>query len=154
MEEQTDEVMKRHMDRNTTYVQIALETLKENLTKSEDPRVITFGSQWSYRSGNDCPEMIPYAMAKNALMKYTQKFALANPKIRANHYCVPSSETFSFRRIQQTLKQIDNKKMVVSHGNLANPEIVADNLIDHALKFNDSGKTLLVKPSGLIELLK
>ncbi len=127
--------------------------LKGNLSKGSDPFVITFGSQWSYKFPKECPELIPYSNAKNALMKYTHEFALANPTIRANHYCMPTTDTVTYREIERTLREMNDKKLVVSHGKPADPEKVVNALVAHALNFKETGKTLLVRPDGLVELL-
>lgn len=154
IEEQTPEVAQRHLDGNLTYVQSALETLKESLARSENPLVVTFGSQWSYRHPKDCPELTPYANAKRALRNYTLEFARTNPEITANHYCIPSSNTFAFRRIDETLRNLQGKELLTSHGKLADPESIAHILVEHALTFRESGKTLIFNSNGLVELLK
>ena len=51
------------MAKNLTYVNIAFNELAEFMKKSEDPRVITFGSRWSYQTG--CEELQPYIVAKH-----------------------------------------------------------------------------------------
>jgi len=154
VEDQTEEVIKKNLDRNFTYVRTALEMLKGNLSRGRNPFVITFGSLWSYKFPKDCPELIPYHWAKKALMEYTQDFALTNPTIRANHYCVPTTDTATYREIERTLWEMINKPFVTSHGKPANPETVVNALVDHALDFKETGKTLLIRPDGLVGLLK
>ncbi len=153
-EEQTPDVFKRHLDRNFTYVKTTADCLKNSLSKSKNPIFVTFGSQWSYRPITDCPELAPYGAAKHALREYTRDFALANPLIKSNHYCLPSTDTSAYRRIEETFKKTLNKETIKSYGNLADPQLIARSLVNHALSFNDSGKTLLIKPNGLVELLK
>ena len=153
-EEQTPDVLKRHLDRNFTYVKTTLETLKDSLFVSKNPIVVTLGSQWSYRPATDCPELAPYITAKQNLRKYTQDFALANHFIKANHYCLPTMDTFAYRRIEETFKSTLDKQTMKSYNTLADPNIIARNLVRHVLSFNDSGKILLIKPNGLVELLR
>ena len=150
--EQTPEFHKRHIDRNLTYVQISLDMLKDNMDKSENPLVVTCGSQWTYRSSAECPELTPYIEAKHALRKYTSDFARENPKIRANHYCIPSSDTPSYRRIEENFKAI-GKDIMKSHNSLAQPSVIAKSLVEHALSFRHSGQTLVCEPDGLIRVL-
>lgn len=150
-EEQTQDVLKRHLDRNFTYVKTTLETLKDSLSRSKSPFVVTFGSQWSYRPITDCPELAAYATAKQALRKYTQDFASANPMIKVNHYCIPTTDTFSYRRIEETFRNLD-REIPKSQNSLADPNLIAKSLVEHALSFNDSGRTLIVNPSGLVSI--
>jgi NAD(P)-dependent dehydrogenase (short-subunit alcohol dehydrogenase family) len=153
IEDQTPDVVKKNFDRNFNYVKTALEMLKDNLRKGTNPFVITFGSQWSYKFPIECPELIPYSNAKKALMNYTPKFALNNALIRANHYCMPTTDTATYREIERTLNEMNDKKLVVSHGIPADPVIVVNALVTHALNFKETGKTLLVGPDGLVGLL-
>ncbi len=151
-EEQDQAFQKRHLDRNLTYVRLALEILKSSLERSEAPIIVTCGSQWSYRPMSDCQELAPYIKAKHALREYTEDFALRNPKIRANHYCIPTSETQSYRRIEENFK-ILGKDIRKSHQVLANPMVVARSLVEHALQYRRSGMTLVCEPNGLIKAL-
>ncbi len=154
VEKQTPEVYKKHLDRNITYVQIALSILEESLMKSTHPLVVTFGSQWSYRSASECPELIPYAEAKHALREYTQNFALRNQRIRANHYCIPTCDTLSFRRIEDSLRNMNGLEIMKSHAVLAQPSLVAKKLVEHVLEFKDSGQTMVCQPDGYIQILE
>ena len=52
------------------------------------------------------------------------------------------------------MKGIRGINLPVSHGNLAIPETVAKALIEHTLNYRETGKTLLIQPGGLIELLE
>jgi len=153
VEDQTSEVRIEHLNRNLTYVQTSLEILKDNLAKSRNPFVVTLGSQWSYRSPEDCPELTPYANAKKSLMKYTEEFTLTNPLIRANHYCIPSTNTGTYREIVKTLRQVINKELLLSHGKPADPQVVAESLVEHAIKSNATMKTFLIDLIGRVEVL-
>ena len=153
VEEQTQEVYQIHLDRNFTYVQLVLNNVLGNIRRSDDPRVITFGSQWSYRSKYDFLELAPYAEAKKKLMKYTQIFAIDNPEIKANHYCIPTTHTPAMIKIKETLSEI-NKKLLTSHEKLADPGIVINRLVEHALNFSDSGETMVWEVNWTINVLK
>ncbi len=153
LEEQTPDVFKRHLDRNLTYVRITLETLKSNLSRSKNSIVVTLGSQWSYRPVKDCPELAPYIEAKQGLRRYTQSFALANSDIKANHYCLPTIDTTAYRRIEETFRNILRKEVIKSYDSLADPNVISKSLVEHAFSFDSSGKTLVMKPDGLVELI-
>lgn len=152
VQEQTQEVYQRHLDRNFTYVKLSLNALFDNLKRSPNSQVITLGSQWSYRPKEDFAELAPYADAKKILRKYTHTFAIENPTIKANHYCIPSTDTFTTRRIMETLSKI-NKVLPTSHTYLANPQVIARGLVEHALKFEGSGETLVCDVNGLVQVL-
>lgn len=150
IEEQTLEVYQHHFNRNITYVTTAIRILEESLMKSTTPFVVTFGSQWSYRSVSECPELTPYANAKRALRSYTHTFALRNERIRANHYCIPTCDTPAYRVIEGIFRNIQGMDVVRSHLVLAQPPIIVNKLVEHALNFKNSGKTLICEPTGLI----
>jgi hypothetical protein len=55
------------------HISVAFQELKELLHCAPNPRVLTIGSQWSYKTG--CDELVPYTIAKHALRDLTKDFA-------------------------------------------------------------------------------
>lgn len=72
-----------HASANLWYVETALRKIPYR-------RVVTTGSQWSYKIGNDL--MIPYIQAKHALRELTRDRG-------GIHYCVPTMETPQLRMV-------------------------------------------------------
>jgi NAD(P)-dependent dehydrogenase (short-subunit alcohol dehydrogenase family) len=153
IEEQTQEIFERHRARNLEYVIVAAEILGKKLAQSEHPILITIGSQWSYRPEEDCREMAPYARAKHELRQWTIEFASSHPRIIANHYCIPTTNTNAYHRIEQTFAATLSQQPVKSQQILANPQLIAKSLVHHALTYNCSGKTLRIKSDGEVEVI-
>lgn len=74
------------LDVNLGYV---VEAMKKVLEKGNVRKVVTFGSQWSYKENDKV--LASYSIAKHLLKRFTQ---LLNEKgINAFHFCVPTSKT-------------------------------------------------------------
>ncbi len=133
--------------KNLIYVSMALEQLKGNLIKSKNPKIITIGSQWSYKVG--CDPLVPYTVSKHALKTLTEDFASRNKKIKANHFCLPTMDTPGYRPVKKAFLKIGEKK-IISGFSMANPKIIAESLVKFVLKFNKSGNTFVVDITGKI----
>jgi short-subunit dehydrogenase len=133
------------LNKNLVYVAIALQELTPNLKNSKKPKVITIGSQWSYKMG--CSELVPYMVSKHALATLTQDYALRNKEIRANHFCVPTMNTLQLKEVQASLRKL-NKELSVSDGNIAESKTVAAGLIEKALNTNQTGAIFVVDKEG------
>jgi len=135
--------------RNTAYVGIAFQELKPALKKSRSPSLVTLGSQWSYKI--DCNELLPYIIAKHSLKTLTQHIALHNKWLKTNNYCVPTTDTPAYRRIQEDFHTFGKNFPVTQ---LAEPKLIGASLVDHFLSYKTSGNILKVHPTGKIQTLE
>lgn len=142
------------LTKNLIYVGVVFKELKGLLNKSPNPRVLTIGSQWSYKTG--CDELFPYTVAKHALRALTKDFADREPKIRANHYCVPTMDTPQYWEVRKSFKKIAKEKTIANFTpkGLAQPRIVAKSLVDKFVKTKTSGSTFVITPDGKIKRLE
>lgn len=135
-----------HFNKNFLYIAIGLQVLPE-LLQSVGSKVITIGSQWSYKIGND--ELVPYTIAKHAVATLTQDFATRNPLIKANHYCVPTMDTPQYNEVIKSFHDIGKE----FHGKeLSDPKIISNNLIEHCLEFSGTSSILVVDELEVKEL--
>ena len=141
------------LSRNVTYVALALQELSDILALSEDPRVITIGSQWSYKIG--CDEFVPYTVSKHALRTLTEDFASRNPEIKANHYCPATMDTPGYRVVRGAFEEMKGRPTIYKFNpdHLANPGVIAKSLIGKALQESGSGNTFRINPTGSVERL-
>lgn len=139
--------------RNVTYVALALQELTDSLLASKHPKVVTIGSQWSYKTG--CDELVPYTVAKHALRTLTEDFAQRNPRIQINHYCVPTMNTPGYWDVRKSFQEAGEESTIASFtpDGLADPKVVAKSIIEKALETDASGSTFIIKPDGLIDEL-
>jgi NAD(P)-dependent dehydrogenase (short-subunit alcohol dehydrogenase family) len=141
------------MAKNLTYVNIAFNELAEFMKKSEDPRVITFGSRWSYQTG--CEELQPYIVAKHALRSLVEDLARRNDGLKINNFCVPTMDTPGFRFVRDSF--IDLSQGVTRSFKpveLVEPTIVARSIVDYALRSDETGRILVVNHQGNISSLE
>ncbi len=139
------------VSRNVTYVALALQELIGLLLASEHPKVVTIGSQWSYKTG--CDELVPYTVAKHALRTLTEDFAQRNPRIKINHYCVPTMNTPGYWEVRKSFQDAGEESTITSFtpDGLAEPKVIAKAIIDKALETDVSGSTFIIKPMGSVE---
>jgi NAD(P)-dependent dehydrogenase (short-subunit alcohol dehydrogenase family) len=129
-----------HYRLNADYVADACAAIS-GLWKS-GAAVFTVGSQWTYRSG--CPWIIPYIMAKHALLAITCEMAAATKQRRVRHYCVPTMATPAYAEVRNSFATLGLGKEFAQLGlesNLSNPEEVAKALLKH-LVHDDSSSPL------------
>lgn len=140
--------------KNLLYVGVAFQELKDLLNGSPNPRVLTIGSQWSYKTG--CDELVPYIVAKHALLALTKDFADREPKIRANHYCVPTMDTPQYWEVRKSFQEIAKEKTITNFTprGLANSKIIAKSLVDKFVKTKTSGSTFVITPDGKIRKIQ
>lgn len=141
------------LNKNLLYVGVAFQELKDLLNSSSNPRVLTIGSQWSYKTG--CDELVPYTVAKHALLALTNDFANREKKIRANHYCVPTMDTPQYWEVRKSFQKIAKEKTIANFTpkGLAQPKVVAKSLIDKFVKTKASGSTFIIASDGKIRKL-
>lgn len=141
------------LSRNVTYVALALQELSDLLHASNHPKVLTIGSQWSYKTG--CDELVPYTVSKHVLRTLTENFAQRNPRIQINHYCVPTMDTPGYWEVKKSFQDVGEESTIMSFtpDGLANPKVVAKAIIDKSLETDASGSTFIIKPDGLIDKL-
>jgi NAD(P)-dependent dehydrogenase (short-subunit alcohol dehydrogenase family) len=143
----TIEDWQEHINKNFLYVTLGLENLKDCISAKANSKVVTIGSQWSYKIGND--ELVPYTTTKHALDALTKDFAARNPSIKANHYCVPTMNTKQYAEVAKSFDAI-GKEFATQE--LADRGSIAKNLIDHVLTYNRTGKTLVVGVADVKEI--
>ncbi|MFH1170893.1 MAG: SDR family oxidoreductase [Candidatus Vogelbacteria bacterium] len=143
----TLEDWQEHINKNFLYVAIGLQVLKGNLDGVVGSKVVTIGSQWSYKIGND--ELVPYTIAKHAVNALTKDFAMRDSLIKANHYCVPTMDTPQYSEVMESFDNVGKEFMVKE---LANPKAIAEILVDHCLEYSETGKTLVINGTGVREI--
>lgn len=136
--------------KNLIYVAQAFQKLDLSLSCSNNPRGITFGSQWSYKTG--CNLMSPYSIAKSALRSLTQALALLYPRIKVNNFCIPITDTPGFAVVRGKLAQYKYESSGGICMSPANPKDVAKTLIETALTTEFTGATFVVE-KGFCSLL-
>ncbi|MFC1774873.1 SDR family oxidoreductase [Nanoarchaeota archaeon] len=137
-----------HFNRNTIYVGLAFSKLAEVVRIG---RVITVGSQWSYKTG--CDELVPYTQAKHALRSLTRDFAIREG-IKANHFCVPTMDTPGYRDVRASFEAMREGSFDGFMQELANPTSVSERLVEKALTTYAAGSTFVVPPDDEVwELL-
>lgn len=144
---------KETLTKNLLYVAVAFQELRNLLNQSSNPRILTIGSQWSYKTG--CDELVPYTVAKHALLTLTKDFADREPKIKTNHYCVPTMDTPGYWEVRKTFKRIAKERTIANFTPrcLAQPKIIAKSLVDKFLKTKSSGLTFVISSNGKIRKL-
>jgi len=142
------------LTKNLLYVGVAFQELRSLLNQSSNPRVLTIGSQWSYKTG--CDELIPYTVAKHALRALTEDFAAREPKIKANHHCVPTMDTPQYWEVRKSFQKVSREVKIISFApkGLAQPKIVAKSLVEKFMKSNVSGATFVISLDGKIKKIK
>lgn len=132
-----------HLNKNLIYVALGIEAFKETLNSGA--KVITIGSQWSYKIDSD--ELVPYIVSKHGLDTLTKNFATRNPTIKANHYCVPTMHTVQEKEVEKSFEQIGK---VFRPKRIAVSKDIAVNLISHIISNNETCKTLSIDADGII----
>jgi short-subunit dehydrogenase len=132
-----------HLNKNLIYVALGIEAFKEALNSGA--KVITIGSQWSYKIGSD--ELVPYIVSKHGLDTLTKDFAARNPTIKANHYCVPTMRTAQEKEVEKSFEQIGK---IFNPKRIAVSKDIALSLISHIINNNETGKTLSIDADGIV----
>jgi short-subunit dehydrogenase len=137
-----------HLNRNVVYVALGIEALKENVLKSIDAKIVTIGSQWSYKICSS--ELVPYLISKHALKVLTRDFASRNPSIKANHYCVPTMDTAGFKEVKKSFAHL---RKDFSPKRVAAPKAIAESLVNHVLTNKQIGQTFAIDSDALVSQL-
>jgi NAD(P)-dependent dehydrogenase (short-subunit alcohol dehydrogenase family) len=132
-----------HLNKNLIYVALGTEALRDRL--NPDAKIITIGSQWSYKVGSD--ELVPYTVSKHALDVFTKDFAARNPSTKANHYCVPTMHTAQEKEVEKSFEKIGK---VFAPKKIATSKNIAVSLVNHIVSNNETGKTLSIDADGII----
>ncbi len=130
-------------NKNLIYVAQAFQKLDSSLSRSNNPKGITFGSQWSYKIG--CKLMIPYSIAKSALRSLTQALALYYSRIKINNFCIPTTDTPNYSIIKDELAKYTSELTTSICMTPANPKDVAETLVETALTTDFTGATFVVE---------
>lgn len=142
----TDKDWNEHLGRNLIYVALGLEHLKNNF--SGGAKIITTGSQWSYKVGND--ELVAYTISKHALGALTLDFASRNQLVIANHYCVPTMATPQYYKLSESYAEI---RKDFPSTEPSNSDTIAKKLVEHVLNFRKSGATIVIDEAGKVKEL-
>ena len=142
-EKLTDEDWQTAFQCNLGYVNQSLDILADNLYQSDDHRVITIGSRWSLR--RDCPFLLPYIEAKHQLKDFVKS---KNDEFMISCYCVPPMQTPGLSGLLDSFKRLGYAKLPIdSYGDI---NVIANNIIDHNLRSQESGETYRMNPQGII----
>ena len=149
----TEEDWQNTLTKNVIYVSLAIQELESLLSSSKNPKIVTIGSQWSYKVGNNF--LVPYIVAKHALRTLTKDISIRNRKIKSNHYCMPTMDTPQYWKVRESFNKIGEEEMIRSFSpeGLADPMVVAKNLVRHVLQSNVSGFTFVIERDGKVREL-
>lgn len=145
----TDSDWNETFRKNLTYVALALQKLEERLKQG---RIMTTGSQWSYRKGEDS-RLVAYLVAKHALRALTEDFGKRNPGTTAVHYCVPPINTPGSREAAQRAG-LEKHVSGFNFEQLANPQIIARRIVEHILSTKESGTVAIDMEGNLRQSLE
>ncbi len=126
---------KEHEQKNIGYVRQAL----EHFVFDQHARVVTIGSQWSWKRGNE--ELGPYIESKHALRELTEQFASLHPECSVSHVCPPSMRTAPLEKLLKEGYRPPN-------GEIADPAVVAKAMVDQMLTKEFHGETLQFNKEG------
>jgi len=136
----TEEDWFKSLKNNLVYVAQAIKELEVLLLKTKQPKVITIGSQWSYKLGNRY--LIPYIVSKHALRTLTLELAKDQKKIKYNHYCVPTMKTPGYSKVRKGFLKVDPKRFNLLPK--ANPKEIAKLLVEHIIINTAKGQTFVI----------
>lgn len=146
--ERRQDIIVEVFDKNVNYVLYAIDGLSENLLRSSNPRVITIGSRWSYKS---CPfPFILYSYAKHMLRYYINDMAKKFPQIKINNFCVPPMDTPTYWDVRNRIieRAAEYGAFFPGKEQLADPKIIASGVVDLALTTEKSGSAFGINPDG------
>lgn len=129
-----------HEQKNVGYVRQALEHLK----LADHARIITIGSQWSWKSG--IRALAPYIEGKHALRELTKKFSAEHPELSVCHMCPPTMQTAQLEKVTEGGYTPPNQ--------IADPSIIAEAMVNEFLAKNFHGETLQFSTEGKMTLIK
>ena len=142
-----------HEEKNITYIQRAKSILRPVIPNSTKSKIITIGSQWSYKVNTE--ELYAYNTCKNYLMQYCRMIAkVSKPCI--NHYCVPTMDTHQYYEVKNSFRNVGREDIIANFtpNGLAKPQTIAKSLINTALNTDKSGNTFVIMPNGIVKNLE
>lgn len=137
------------LSRNFLYIALALQEI-EKKRAGEDIKIITIGSQWSYRTGNS--KLIPYTISKHAVSTLMKDFSERNKTMQANHYCVPTMDTPGYRKVRESFRKLGKMEGILNQPTEESKEI-SNAVVDLALESRKSGKTYIIHSKERITIL-
>lgn len=122
-----------HINKNLVYVAMTFEKIIPR-------RAITIGSQWSVNVGSE--ELVPYIVAKHALVTLSKNIALNNKELIINHYCVPTMGTPQYIQVKNSFNKLGKIETIkkFNSGILSDYTEIAEKLIDKAISASKSGR--------------
>lgn len=139
----TKEDFSEHRQKNVGYVESGL----NELSFSENAKVVTIGSQWSYKSDSD--ELQPYIKAKHELRSLTTKFAKEYPEMSVVHLSVPPMKTPQRELVWSEYGTPPDATEKVELGKI---EEIAKVVVDETLSSEFHGETFQISTEG--EMIK
>lgn len=136
--------------RNLTYVVLALQGLAPQF--KQGTKILTTGSQWSYREEGD-EHIVPYRAAKHALRALTEQFGEENPHLTVVHCCVPSMDTPGAQNASE-LAGIQTHPSGLPPKQLADPKVVAKGMIAYLIKTTESESVAIDQEGEILPLPK
>ncbi|MBS3174730.1 SDR family oxidoreductase [Candidatus Woesearchaeota archaeon] len=138
---------------NVVYIALLLQKLEDKLQKKNIMKIVTIGSQWSYKIG--CDYLVPYTISKHGLRTLTEGFAQRNKNIIINCICVPTMDTPGYYKIRKEFEKLGRKELIgMSKGLVADHKHIANEVVRLTLKNNESGATYIITSEGKIGKLK
>ena len=119
------------------------ETIRKCDELGLSPDIITFGSQWSYREGEDL--LYWYSIMKHALKNLILSYNSKKPEQTLQHFCVPTTKTDTAIKILEFASKISFNKL--DFDDSITTEIVGKELM--ASYLNKKDERLFVWKDGL-----
>lgn len=135
---------------NLTYVVLALQELAPHFRQGA--KILTTGSQWSYRKEGD-EYIVPYRAAKHALHALTEDFGKENPHLTVVHCCIPSMDTPGAQNAS-AIAGIQTHPSGLSPEQLADPKVVAKGMIDYLITTNPSGSVVIDREGKISQIIR
>lgn len=139
-----------HYRLNADYVADAYQTLFQLLQPAA--KVFTIGSQWTFRRG--CEWLLPYMMAKQALLAITHEFYCLPQMPQVRHYCVPTMDTPAFHVVRNSFRHLGLQKEFADlrfENSAISPREVANALITHLMEIKEDRLTWRINPQLAID---
>jgi len=137
----TKEDYTEHEQKNVGYIEAALEKIEF----SKKARIVTLGSQWSYKEG--VKELAPYIEAKHNLRELTKKFAVEHPDFSVAHMAAPPMNTPQRELVWKNFGAKPEQKTIIE---VADPVVIAESLVNEMIEREYHGETLQIDSAGKI----
>ena len=138
---QTVDTWSEHKQKNVGYVEQAL----RQLVFVNNAKIVTLGSQWSYKTGST--QLKPYQDAKHALRELTEQYAAEHPNFSLVHICAPAMNTPQREKVWEFVTE----KPEFKHGfEVADAHVIAQALVKEVIEHTHRGESLQINTYGEI----